>query len=126
MKNLLAALLMALATFQSAISEERIKTAAFMPLSGSWSPNGYYTKEGIELAQASLKKEGINLDVKFEDVCLANDVVTALKSLALNSSIEGIVANYWRTRSSCYGECNKKGENYYISQLNCSRLSNRQ
>ncbi|MEZ4754983.1 MAG: ABC transporter substrate-binding protein [Bdellovibrionota bacterium] len=94
MKNLLQVLFTVLITLQIAMAEERIKTAAFLPLSGPWSPNGYYTQEGIELALTSLKKDGIHLDVKFEDVCFAKDAVTSLKSLTLDSSIEGIVANY--------------------------------
>ena len=90
MKKLTLVLLTLITLVQTSLAEEEISVAAFMPLSGPWSPNGDYTHEGIRLAQESLKKDGIKLSVRFEDACFAKDVVKSLKSLTVNSSIEGI------------------------------------
>lgn len=82
-------------TFIKPISaEESIKVAAFMPLSGSYAANGYYTQAGVNLAIKNLRETGINLKVTFEDVCLANQAISSLKSKLADSNFKGVVANY--------------------------------
>lgn len=61
-------------------SKEPFKIGVMAPLTGDYASAGEEIKRGIELAQETASKRGINVVTTFEDACLPAQGVGALKN----------------------------------------------
>lgn len=64
------------------------------PLSGDFANYGEHIQRGAELAKEDLKKENIDIKLKYEDACLPLDAVKAIQKLIEIDSINGVAASY--------------------------------
>lgn len=72
-----------------------VKVGATLPLSGNLATYGNLIKGGLELAKEDLKKEGINLDLVFEDTPLAGQgVMTSINKLVYQDKVNAIAGNF--------------------------------
>lgn len=69
-----------------------LKIGAILPLSGDFAYFGQQARQGIEVAVAHAKRDGIEVEVIFEDDrCLPKDALTAYKKLTSVDRVEYIV-----------------------------------
>lgn len=64
------------------------------PFTGDFAPYGLHIRQGVELAQAELKKKGIETELFAEDACLPLQVRGALSKLVQQDKINALVASY--------------------------------
>ena len=80
--------------FAHAESPQTLRFGAIVPLSGDFSPYGQHIREGIELAQTTLRRQGIDVKVQFEDACLATEALRGVEKLLNVDHIQALVGSY--------------------------------
>lgn len=80
--------------FAQAESPETLRFGAIVPLSGDFAPYGQHIREGIELAETTLRRQGIEVKVQFEDACLAPEALRGVEKLLNVDRIQALVGSY--------------------------------
>lgn len=80
---------------QSAEGQEKLKVGAILPLSGPAAVFGEGTQRGMELALESLRKEGINISVVYEDSLFKpEEGVKAYKKLKSADNVDLVISQH--------------------------------
>ena len=72
----------------------KIRLGVTVPLTGSFASYGNLIRDGVEFARSDLRELGYQVEVFYEDACLPNPSISALRSLVSIKKINALVANF--------------------------------
>lgn len=75
-------------------ADTSFRVGVIAPLSGNFATYGQQVQRGVELARRSLESIGIELEVEYEDACVATEGVPAANRLVHFKRISALVGSY--------------------------------
>lgn len=114
-KRFVSLLLAAMSLVPMTVSAAAIKIGVINSITGPEAPIGENLTNGIKLAQEDLKKQGINVDLVWEDDTGKPQIaMSAMEKLATRENVAGVVGPY---TSACSNAVAKLSERYKVPLL---------